>query len=34
MTLRQLRRLTRLLNRKSPWPITALQILEPVDRDT
>lgn len=32
--LGQLRDLTRLLNRKSPWTIAALKILEAVDGDT
>lgn len=33
MTLRQRPHLPRLLNRKPPGPITALEILEPIDRD-
>jgi hypothetical protein len=33
MTLRQLIRLSRLLNRKAPWPITPLKILEAVNRN-
>lgn len=33
MTLRQLPHLTRLLNRKSPRPITPLQILKPINRN-
>lgn len=34
MTLGQRTHLARLLNGKPPRPITALQILEPIDRDT